>query len=212
MGVAFLTRTAFGHDLWLLPPDSAIVGKPAMVRAHSGMNFPSSEHAPDVAAFLKRTLILPDGSIGEIAAAGRADKSGLLSFEPKTDGVHIVAVQTAPKLLKLDAHAFNEYLVSDGLAHIYRLRVKEKSLNKSGRERYSKSPKLIFRVGTAAAGDPCRVIGLPLEVVPLHDPFALKPGSCLPVRVLFNGKPLSDANLGGTSRRWGIATRHGSDR
>jgi hypothetical protein len=40
------------------------------------------------------------------------------------------------------------------------------------------------------------VLGLPLEIVPLRDPFALRPAETLPVRVLFRGRPLAEANLG----------------
>jgi hypothetical protein len=88
------------------------------------------------------------------------------------------------------------YLVSDGLPHIYQLRRKEGILDKPGRERYSKSPKAIVRVGTGGGGDPCRVLGLPLEIVPVRNPFALKVGDTLRVRVWFRGKPLANANLG----------------
>ena len=46
------------------------------------------------------------------------------------------------------------------------------------------------------AGDPSKVVGLPLEIVPLSNPFKLKIGNTLQVRVLFQGQPLPDANLG----------------
>jgi hypothetical protein len=32
------------------------------------------------------------------------------------------------------------------------------------------------RVGAGAGDDPCRIVGLPLDIVPLRDPFALKVG------------------------------------
>ena len=36
----------------------------------------------------------------------------------------------------------------------------------------------------------------PLEIVPLKNPFALKTGDALKVRVFFKGKPLAGSNLG----------------
>jgi hypothetical protein len=159
------------------------------------MDFPKSEHAPDPAAFRRRVLILPDGSEGKLDAAGTEAKSGLLQFTPQQDGIYIAAVETNPKLITLSAADFNAYLVSDGLAHIYLLRSKEMSLDQPGKERYSKSPKVIVKVGNGG-GNPCRIVGLPLEIIPLRDPFALKAGDTLPVRVLFQSKPLSEANLG----------------
>lgn len=193
-----LVSPALAHDLWLVPAESAHakVGQPVLVRANSGMNFPVSEHAPDPSAFAKRLLIRPDGSEGKLDAAGKEGESGLLQWVPERAGLHIVAVETQPKLITLSADQFNEYLVADGLPHIYRLRANEKSLDQPGRERYSKFPKALLNVGDARAGDPSRVLGLTLELVPLDDPFRLKVGETLRVRVLFRSEPLADANLG----------------
>jgi hypothetical protein len=185
-----------GHDLWLIPPEAAGAGKTATVRAVSGSDFPRGDHAPDPAAFAKRLLVKPDGAAVELDAAGTDADAGLLRFTPDAPGVYVAAVRTTAKLITLDAAAFNEYLVSDGLPHIYRLRAKEKTLDQPGRERYSKSPKLLIRVGDGAKGDSTKPVGLPLEIVPMRDPFAVKPGDALKVRVLFEGKPLADANLG----------------
>lgn len=187
---------ASAHDLWLVPPEKAEAGKTATVTAYSGSKFPRGDHAPDPARFKRRLLVNPDGTEGVLTAAGTKDQSGLLTAEPARPGIYIAAVETKPKLITLKAEVFNHYLVSDGLAHVYRLRYKEGSLDQPGRERYSKSPKVIFQVGTGGAGDPCRILGLPLEIVPLRNPLALKVGDTLRVRVLFQKKPLAGANLG----------------
>jgi uncharacterized GH25 family protein len=195
--VAFLLLSAVpaaAHDLWLIPPETTTPGKPVLLRANQGDDFPRSEKAPDVATFVRRLLITPVGD-GTLEAAGKDDTSGLLRFTPARAGIHVVAVETKPKLITLEPDKFNHYLISEGLLPSYRLRVKEKSLDQPGRERYSKSPKAILQVGKGG-GDPCRVVGLPLEIVPLRDPFTLKVGDTLRVRVLFRDKPLTDAVLG----------------
>jgi lysophospholipase L1-like esterase len=188
--------SAAAHDLWLVPPERPAVGAPVRVRANVGMDFPNSEHAPDPAAFSRRLLIRPDGSPGELRAAGKDGLSGLVEFTPAQTGVYVLAVETKPRLITLAAGKFNDYLVADGLPHIYRLRAREKTLDQPGRERYSKYVKALVRVGDGRAGDPCRVAGLTLEIVPQRDPFAVRPGQALPVRVLFRGKPLAEANVG----------------
>lgn len=191
-----LVASGRGHDLWLIPPETAKAGEKATVRAVSGTEFPKGDHSPDPAKFAKRRVVSPDGVESQADAGGTDDQSGLLSFAPAKPGVYVVAVETTPKILKLDAEAFNAYLVSDGLPHIYRLRSKEKSLDQPGVERYSKSPKALVRVGDGSGGDPCKAVGLPLEIVPLSDPFAKRAGEALRVRVLFRSKPLAEANLG----------------
>lgn len=191
-----ISPRAMAHDLWLIPPERPSAEGTVTVRAHSGMAFPKSEHAPDPAKFGRRVASGPDQKSVELAAAGTDKEAGLLKFESARAGIYIVGVETTPKVLTLEADKFNAYLVEDGLPHIYLLRAKEKSLDKPGVERYSKSPKALVRVGTGGEGDPTRALGLPLEIVPLKSPFDRKPGDTLPVRVLFHGKPLADANLG----------------
>lgn len=138
LAMLFLSRAA-AHDLWLIPPTSAKPNEKAVVSAVSGTKFPNGDHAPDPSKFAKRIVVAPDGTVSEADAGGTKEKAGLLTWTPAKDGVYAVAVQTAPKILKLDAEAFNDYLVSDGLPHIYRLRAKEKSLDQPSIERYSKS-------------------------------------------------------------------------
>jgi len=187
---------ARGHDLWLLPPTVLKKDEKATVTAISGSEFPIGDHTPDPAKFAKRRVIQPDGSETAADASGTKDNGGLLSFTPTKPGLYIVAVETTPKLTQLEAAAFNEYLVSDGLFQIFRLRAKAKELDKDAIERYSKSPKVLFRVGDGKDGDPSKPIGLPLEIVPLADPLSRKVGDTLKVRVLFQAKPLANANLG----------------
>lgn len=196
IALVVVARVATAHDLWLIPPKEAKGGEKVTVQAVSGNKFPTGDHAPDPAKFAKRFAVGPDGKPVDVDAGGTGDKAGLLTWTPPKAGVYAVAVQTAPKVLKLDAEAFNSYLVSDGLPHVYRLRAKEKSLDQDGVERYSKSPKALVRVGDGKGGDPTKPLGLPLEIVPLSDPFAKRAGDALKVRVLFQDKPLAGANLG----------------
>ncbi|MFT3882021.1 MAG: DUF4198 domain-containing protein [Gemmatales bacterium] len=185
-----------GHDLWLIPPELTKVNTPFSIRANSGMEFPISVHAPNPAQFSRRFIILPDGNEMPLAAMGKQELSGLLEYTPKTAGIYIAAVTTEPKLITLSAEEFNHYHVADGLPHIYLMRHKEGTLGQPGRERYSKSPKALLQVGDGKEGDPCRTVGLPIEIVPLRNPFQLKVGETLPVKVLFNQQPLADAHLG----------------
>lgn len=186
------------HDLWLLPPEKVAAKAEVTVLASVGMDFPTSTHAADAAAFLRRTVVRPDGSTTTMEPAGTDEvtKTAAMKFTPDRAGWWIVGVETAPKLITLPAAEFNDYLLGEGLAHVFQLRAKEKSLGEPGRERYSKSPKALVRVGAGGPGDPTRAIGLPLEIVPLSDPAKLAARSTLPLRVLFRGGPLADAWLG----------------
>lgn len=193
----FLSATAAkAHDLWLIPPAKAAPRQVATIEASVGMDFPISTFATATERYPRKFVLQPDGKTMPLKSAGKKDLLAYLEFEPTTPGIHVLAVQTTPKVLELDADKFNEYLVTDGLPHIFRLRAKEKTLNQPARERYSKSPTALLRVGDGQAGEWNKVLGLPLQIVPLQNPFERKTGDTLRVQVLFQEKPLAQANVG----------------
>jgi len=194
--LCFLNPPIFAHDLWLIPPEKAIVNQPLRIDAGVGMDFPNSVFAADTERYPRKFVVQPDGKRLPLLSDGKQELLAHLKFTPTQPGIHVVAVQTTPKVLELDADRFNEYLVTDGMPHIFRLRAKEKMLNKDAKERYSKSPKALIAVGDSTVGEWNKALGLPLEIVPLQNPFTRKIGDTLAVRVLFQEKPLASANLG----------------
>ena len=119
LALLFLTAgPAAAHDLWLIPPEKADPKGPVKILAASGMAFPESEHAPDAAKFAARRVYDPAGKTSDAAVGAVEEKYGALSFAPVGDGVYIVAVETTPKMIELDAEKFNAYLVSDGWSTI----------------------------------------------------------------------------------------------
>ena len=191
-----LTPLARAHDLWLIPRETADTKSKAIISASVGMDFPKSEFAPDTERYPGKFVIEPAGKQIALKSAGKKGLFALLEFQPTKPGIHVVAVQTTPRVIELEAAKFNEYLVTDGLAHIFRLRFKEKTLDKPGIERYQKSPKALLAIGDSDAGLWNQPTGLPLEIVPIDNPFRLKPRETMRVKVLFHGKPLPAANLG----------------
>ena len=62
-------------------------------------------------------------------------------------------------------------------------------------EYYSKFPKTIIQVGGKIDDTSTIPAGLPIEIVPLVNPYGLKKGDQLGVKVLFRGKPLMNAEI-----------------
>jgi uncharacterized GH25 family protein len=193
--IFFLTAISQAHDLWLIPPETADAKKPAKILAHVGMEFPKSELAPDTDRYPRKFVVRGDGKTADVKSAGKKDASAFLEADV-APGINVIAVATTPRVLELEADKFNEYLVTDGMPHIFRLRVKEKTLNQPAKERYRKSPTALIRVGDGSAGEWNKPLDLPLQIVPVQNPFERKPGDTLRVRVYFNKEPLKDANLG----------------
>lgn len=195
--VLLVPRLAVAHDLWLLPPDvAAVVGKPVEIRATQGMDFPGDDRAPKVERFARAVVIDPDGRTAPMKRKKPRGPAGILEFVPKREGVHVVAVDTAAKSIRLEADDFNHYLVADGMPHVFVARHDDGELAKDAVEQYQKTVKLIVRVGRA---DPAAKIPRTkqrLEIVPLESPFGLAAGGVLPIRVVLDGTPLAGARVG----------------
>lgn len=194
--VLFFTTSLLAHDLWLIPPAKAAPKQTARIEASVGMDFPKSVVAPNTEGYPRKLVVGPDGQSLPLQSAGKKDLVAFLEFEPRQPGLHWIAVETTPRIIELEADRFNEYLVTDGLPHIFRLRAEEKSLNKAAKERYRKSPKALLMVGDGKAADWDKALGLPLEIVPLQNPLERKIGDTLRVKVLFQKEALAAANVG----------------
>jgi uncharacterized GH25 family protein len=92
--------------------------------------------------------------------------------------------------VQLDAAKFDRYLGDEGLERIRKLRG---SKTNAVKEIYSRCAKSLLSVGTVAGTGYDRVLGLELELIPEKNPYALKAGEELPVRLLYHGKPLDGA-------------------
>jgi len=189
------SATISAHDFWLVPKKFRIVpGDSLIILANTGMDFPNSLNA-----------VTPD-RIDQFALVGESIKENITEFTVQGNsltakysfeksGTFVIAAALKPKEIKLTGKEFNEYLLADGLTNIYELRKKEGILDKDAVEYYSKYPKTIVQVGNKMDDFPIKPIGFPIEIVPKVNPYKLTKGDNLEVSVLFQGKPLPNAEI-----------------
>ena len=115
-------------------------------------------------------------------------------------GTHVLVLTSQPSFIELPAAQFTAYLRAEGLDLALRQRQEaDETTTKPGREAYRRCAKsLVFAAGPAAPPAPAdttfrRVLGLPLELVPEQNPYRLRPGAALTVRVLRQGLPVPGA-------------------
>lgn len=187
------------HEFWLLPDRfAAPVG--ATVRLHM---FVGQQFAGDQVGFYT-TLI---SGIHHYSSAGDADLGTAVPLAPvgdspitlRTPGTHLIAIDTHPSKIDLEAGRFQAYLHDEGLDYVVKAREAAGTAAMLGRERYRRNIKtLVTAVGPRAAGTPddqvfSRITGQRIEIVPQSDPQLLAAGQDLRVQVLFDGKPLANA-------------------
>ncbi|MEO1008251.1 MAG: DUF4198 domain-containing protein [Planctomycetota bacterium] len=192
-----------GHDFWLEPSSHRVapgdrVDVAIMIGHHDDLD--SFPRRPGHAKSFR--LVGPSGH-HEIAGEDGDDPAG--SLTAPEDGAYWIVYHGNPSFIELDAKKFEEYLKHEGLGHIIEERARLGESDEPGLEAYSRCAKAAIRVGassTPAHAEFLRTpVGLPLELIPLDDPFTLRAGDDLAVRLLHRGEPLADAMIEAMHRR-----------
>jgi uncharacterized GH25 family protein len=112
-------------------------------------------------------------------------------------GAYLVALETdTGAYSRQSAARFNDYLEAEGLTPALAYRTRTHQMHVDGFERYSRSAKSIVLVGRhsrQAQRHVTQPLGFKLEIVPQVSPYAEPQPVQLPVRVLYEGRPLAGA-------------------
>lgn len=153
-------------------------------------------------------FVTPDrvGDISVVSPQGRArlaparvwspgpDSTSVLSLETGAAGTYVAGASILPRELGLAGDTFNMYLAEEGITDVLEARRRAND-NTRARERYSKHVKALFQVGEQRTGEFDVVLDYPAEIVPLENPYALRPGAALRVRCLVNGAPMANQTV-----------------
>ncbi|WP_460582361.1 DUF4198 domain-containing protein [Hymenobacter arcticus] len=198
-----LPAAALAHEFWLQPTSYRVaVGAAVPLRLLVGQNF-AGETWPRPTRRVRRFVRMgPSGAADstDLRPALLAD-SVTPAMRCPTPGTHLVALTSQPAFMELPAAQFTAYLREEGLGPALRQREEDgQTATKPGREAYRRCAKALVlatsgpRLAPAAADTAFRrVLGLPLELVPEQNPYRLRPGAALTVRVLAQGQPVPGA-------------------
>lgn len=182
-------RDAGAHEFWVqprefwLPPPAELSVSLQVGDSHSRQESPIPPHR-----ITRFEAIAPTGdSVDMRAGSARLDKPGayLVALETDTDGYS-----------RQSAARFNEYLEAEGLTPALEYRMRTHQMHVDGFERYSRTAKSIVLVGRhnrQAQRHVTQPLGLKLEIVPQVSPYAEPQPVRLPLRVLYQGRPLPGA-------------------
>jgi ketosteroid isomerase-like protein len=187
-------RIADAHDFWLVP-DAFQVAEGALfeVRGQTSSRFPTSESAvtPDRVTEARVISDWDDVRVTDVSTSGT---SLVLRHRPAGAGQRVVAITLAPRSLRASGPGFKRYMELEGAAALAARYEREGILPKTDSitRRYAKYAKTLVQVGATGAGPRAfaRVVGQPVEFVPLRDPSTLRAGDTLAMRLLYNGRPL----------------------
>lgn len=123
------------------------------------------------------------------------DEGDSLQFSMHEDGTVLVAFNSTNSFIELEAEKFNAYLEEDGLQQAIDYRKQHNETDSAGREYYQRSVKTIVQVGSTKTSVYKKKTELPIDIIPLSHPYALKGGDSLTVQVLFHDEPLANTRM-----------------
>lgn len=201
--VLFLTCLASGtlaaHDMWIEPSTYAPeAGDIVPVRLRVGQGFLGDPLARDTA--LIRQFVYEDAS-GRRSLVGRdgADPAGFLRVA--TPGLTVVGYFSNPSSVELSAETFNQYLKDEGLDAIAALRAERHQTMAPAKEVFTRCAKSLLLSGDARPEQGDRRLGFTLELFAEKNPYAMRPGDTLPVRLTYENRPLRSALVVAINRR-----------
>ena len=189
------------HEFWFKPiPSPQAVGDSVNLRLEvgefftgepAGFSIPSARilrhYAPGQAVEDLRPFLPANAPEAEVALALDAP------------GTHLLVYDSAPQTITLNSDKFHAYLHDEGLDFVKVQREMAGTANQPGRERYQRHIKTLIAVGPVpeavpAPGSTYAIhAGQRLEITPLRNPLEMAPGERLPLKVMFNNRPLAGA-------------------
>lgn len=196
--IAILVSAAVleSHDLFLRPRDFVVKPNASVsVRVLNG-TFTTSEGSVTADRLRDLSVAAPAG-VEHPADSGwtSAAKESEWRVRVGGPGTYVLGASLHPRTIRLTGAEFNGYLREEGLGDVVGERRRAGIADNAAHERYAKHVKALVRVtgSVPAAADTAyrQVLGYPAELVPVEDPYRLRPGATLRVRALVDGAPVA---------------------
>ncbi|MEK6662957.1 MAG: DUF4198 domain-containing protein [Pseudomonadota bacterium] len=188
VSVALSAQAARAHDFWIVPTSFfPQPGQTLGVALRVGEQL-VGDPVPRDPVFIKAFIVAHAAGRQEIVGRAGMDPAGALRVA--APGLHVVGFHSQPIPIELPPEKFNQYLKEEGLDAIADLRRRRGQADASAREIFSRCAKSLMLVGAPSEEAQDQVLGFTLELVAERNPYALGSGQMLPLRLLYQGRPL----------------------
>ena len=182
--------SVLAHEFWIeTAPASPAVGAPVLMSLWVGQLF-TGERVGVTASHAKSLRVLSAGGTRDLGAL--VPKESMLPALRLTfpqPGSHVLAYESHPSQVVLEADKFHAYLRDEGLDWVIQQREAEGTAATPGRERFRRSAKALLAVAGRSDGASTSLTGLRMEITPLEDPLARAAGDTLRFELRFEGQP-----------------------
>ena len=181
----------FAQDSWLRTDKFNYKwNEPIHIRILPGENFDSAIRNGDTGG-LKKLEIYFNGVKDNLSSHLSADAGDSVQIKLLDEGTAMVVFHSNNYYREMDPEKFNKYLLDEKQMSVLEIRKELNETNSAGRERYSQNDKTFIRVGKRYTNTFKKETLLPFEIIPQQNPYNLKTGDSLEVKILYNNAPLT---------------------
>ena len=179
------------HEFWMEPETASVeVGDTLKIKIKVGQHLKGNQQ-PYIASWFEEFQILD--AEGVRPAKGLQGDMPAFAMKVRTPGLQIVNyISSTDNMRYRSKEQFERFIEYEGLKGVLE-RHKERGLPELGfREDYVRCAKALAIGGTAEGED--RLVGMPLELLAEENPYVTQKSS-LPVRLFWQGEPISDIQI-----------------
>ncbi len=183
------------HEFWLQPKQYLFsAGDEINIRFYVGENFTGNNWKGSRQKVNELKLYYADVT-DDLSDALTDDEGDSLQFSMFEEGTAMITFNSTNSSIQLNAKDFNAYLEEDDLTDALEYRKQHNETDSSAKELYQRSVKTIVQVGNTKTDVCKKQTNLPLDIIPLSNPYSIANNQTMNVRVLFMGKPLPNTKM-----------------
>ena len=176
------------HDMWIHPTTfSSDAGEIVGVRLRVGQDL-IGDPLPRDPSLINQFVFVDAAGRKPLVGRDGADPAGFLRVA--SPGLLVIGYRSNPSTIEIAPDTFNQYLKEEGLDAIAAMRATRHETGAKAREMFSRCAKSLVSSGPVNEREGDRALGFPFELVAERNPYALRAGQELPVRLTFEDRPI----------------------
>lgn len=181
------------HEFWL-NPDKFIYNRTDKinVRFFVGENF-EGENWKGNNEKIQSLKIYYDGVSDDLSACVTDASGDSIEFNMIDENTTLIAFNSTNSFIETEAAKFNDYLQEDGLTNAVEFRKQNNETDSIGREFYQRCAKTLIQVGAVKDKTFSIITGMPVDIIPVSNPYLLKDNDSLRVKILYNKRLLPNS-------------------
>ena len=189
--VITLCAPLVAHDMWIepvtfFPQPGQLVG----IKLRVGQEV-IGDPIPRSTALINQFIVVDGEGRKQVVGRDGSDPAGYI--RATSSGLNVVGYFSNASSVELGPEKFNAYLKEEGLDAILALRTKNKQTNLKVNELFFRCAKSLVLLGPPTQDQADKTLGFILELVAERNPYLLRIGEELPLRLTYENRPLVGA-------------------